>query len=59
MTEIQLKTIVDRLEKQSTTGTDGDEFTIKNGIKVSKFSKEPMEIGCWRRIETKSIRSIH
>jgi hypothetical protein len=27
------------------TGTDGDEFTIKDGIKVSKFSKEAMEIG--------------
>ena len=31
--------------KESTTGTDGDEFTIKDGIKVSKFSKEAMEIG--------------
>ncbi len=40
MTEIQLKNIVDRLG-----GTDGDEFTIKDGIKVSKFSKEAMEIG--------------
>ena len=39
MTEIQLKNIVDRLGKESTTGTDGDEFTIKEGIKVSKFSK--------------------
>ncbi len=45
MTEIQLKNIVDRLGKESTTGTDGDEFTIKEGIKVSKFSKEAMEIG--------------
>jgi hypothetical protein len=27
------------------TGTDGDEFTIKDGIKVSKISKEAMEIG--------------
>ncbi len=45
MTEIQLKNIVDRLGKESTTGTDGDEFTIKDGIKVSKFSKEAMEIG--------------
>jgi hypothetical protein len=27
------------------TGTDGDEFTVKDGIKVSKFSKEAMEIG--------------
>ncbi len=45
MTEIQLKNIVDRLGKESTAGTDGDEFTIKDGIKVRKFSKEAMEIG--------------
>jgi hypothetical protein len=45
MTEIQLKNIVDRMGKEFTTGTDGDEFTIKDGIKVSKFSKEAMEIG--------------
>jgi hypothetical protein len=45
MTEIQLKNIVDRLGKESVTGTDGDEFTIKDGIKISKFSKEVMEIG--------------
>ncbi len=45
MTEIQLKNIVDRMGKESTTGTDGDEFTIKDGMKVSKFSKEAMEIG--------------
>ena len=45
MTEIQLKNIVDRLGKETVTGTDGDEFTIKDGIKVSKFSKEAMEIG--------------
>ena len=45
MTEIQLKNIVDRLGKESVTGTDGDEFTIKDGVKVSKFSKEAMEIG--------------
>ncbi len=45
MTEIQLKNIVDCLGKESTTGTDEDEFTIKDGMKVSKFSKEAMEIG--------------
>jgi hypothetical protein len=45
MTEIQLKNIVDRLGKDSVTGTDGDEFTIIDGVKVSKFSKEAMEIG--------------
>ncbi len=27
------------------TGTDGDEFTVKDGIRISKFSKEAMEIG--------------
>ncbi len=57
MTEIQLKNIVDRLGKETVTGTDGDDFTIKDGIKVSKFSKEAMKIGfdvnktpCWRRL---------
>jgi hypothetical protein len=45
MTEIQLKNIVDRLGKESVTGTDGDEFTTKDGIKISKFYKEAMEIG--------------
>jgi hypothetical protein len=45
MTEIQLKNIVDRLGKESVTGTDGSEFTIKYGIKINKFSKEAMEIG--------------
>jgi hypothetical protein len=45
MTEIQLKNIVDRLGKESVTGTDGDEFIIKDGVKISKFSKEAMEIG--------------
>ena len=45
MTEIQLKNIVDRLGKETVTGTDGDEFTIKDGNKVSKFSKEAIEIG--------------
>ncbi len=45
MTEIQLKNIVDRLGKESVTGTDGDEFIIKDGIKISKFAKEAMEIG--------------
>ena len=27
------------------TGTDGDEFTVKDGIRISKFSMEAMEIG--------------
>jgi hypothetical protein len=32
-------------KKEAVTGTDGDEFTIKDGIKVSKFSEEAMEKG--------------
>jgi hypothetical protein len=32
MTEIQLKNVVNRLGKESVTGTDGDEFTIKDGV---------------------------
>ena len=38
MTEIQLKNIVERLWKDTVTGTDGDEFTVKDGIRISKFS---------------------
>ncbi len=44
MTEIQLKNIVERLGKDTVTGTDGDEFTVKDDIRISKFSKEAMEI---------------
>jgi hypothetical protein len=45
MTEIQLKNVVDRLGKESVTGTDGDEFTIKDGVRIIKLSKEAIEIG--------------
>jgi len=45
MTEIQLKNIVDRMGSDPDTKTDGDETTIKDGNKISKFSKEAMEIG--------------
>ena len=45
MTEIELKNIVERLGKDTVTGTDGDEFTVKDGNRISKFSKEAMEIG--------------
>jgi hypothetical protein len=45
MTEIQLKNIVDRMGSDPDTKTDGDETTIKNGNRISKFSKEAMEIG--------------
>jgi hypothetical protein len=37
---VTLKNIVERLGKDTVTGTDGDEFTIKDGIRISKFSKE-------------------
>jgi hypothetical protein len=45
MTEIQLKNIVDRMGADPDTKTDGDETTIKDGHRISKFSKEAMEIG--------------
>jgi len=45
MTEIQLKNIVDRMGSDPDTKTDGDETTIKDGNRISKFSKEAMEIG--------------
>ncbi len=45
MTEIQLKNIVDRMGFDLDTKTDGDETTIKDGDRISKFSKEAMEIG--------------
>ncbi len=45
MTEIQLKSIVDRMGADPDTKTDGDETTVKDGIRISKFSKEAMEIG--------------
>ncbi len=45
MTEIQLKNIVDRMGADPDTKTDGDETTIKDGLRISKFSKEAMEIG--------------
>ena len=45
MTEIQLKNIVYRMDADPDTKTDGDETTIKDGVRISKFSKEAMEIG--------------
>jgi hypothetical protein len=45
MTEIQLKNIVDRMGADPDTKTDGDETTVKDGIRISKFFKEAMEIG--------------
>ncbi len=59
MTEIQLKNIMDRLGKETVTGTDGDEFTIKDGIKVSKFSKEAMKIGFDVSEEGIKARRVH
>jgi hypothetical protein len=37
MTEIQLKNVVDHLGKESVTGTDGDEFTIKDGVRIKQI----------------------
>ena len=46
MSEIQLRRIVDRLAKTtSTQETDGDELMQKNGKTVSKFSKEAIHLG--------------
>ena len=45
MTEIQLKNIVDRMGADPDTKTDGDETTVKDGVRISKFSKEAMEVG--------------
>jgi hypothetical protein len=45
MTEIQLKNIVDRMGADPDTKTDGDETTIKDGVRISKLSKEAMEVG--------------
>ena len=46
MTEIQLRRIVDRLSRaKATQETDGDEVMQKDGVTVSKFSKEAILLG--------------
>ncbi len=48
MTEIQLKRIVDRTnQEQANQLSDGDEIEImiKDGVSISKFSKEAMGLG--------------
>ncbi len=46
MTEIQLRRIVDRTNQaEGSQLSDGDELMIKNGISISKFSKEAMGLG--------------
>jgi hypothetical protein len=45
MTEMQLKNIVDRMGADPDTKTDKGETTIKDGVRISKFSKEAMKIG--------------
>ena len=46
MTEIQLRRIVDKMKFQEEgQATDGDEFTMKDGKSISKFSQEAMELG--------------
>jgi hypothetical protein len=45
MTEIQLRRIVDRVAlNKSEAVTDGDETMIKNGVTISKFSKESIHL---------------
>ena len=46
MTEIQLKNIVERLQKdEKDTKTDGDETMVKNGVTISKFSCDALGLG--------------
>ncbi len=46
MTEIQLKRIVDSTnQEQGYQLSDGDEIMIKDGVSISKFSKEAMGLG--------------
>jgi hypothetical protein len=46
MTETQLKRIDDRTnQEQGNQLSDGDEIMIKDGISISKFSKEAMGLG--------------
>ena len=46
MTEIQLRRIVDRTNQaEGKQLSDGDELMIKNGVSISKFSKEAMGLG--------------
>jgi hypothetical protein len=46
MTEIQFKNIVERLKSdEKETKTDGDETMVKNGVIISKFSFEALELG--------------
>jgi hypothetical protein len=46
MTEIQLKRIVDRTnQEEGKRLSDGDEIMVKDGVSISKFSKEAMGLG--------------
>jgi len=46
MTEIQLRRIVDRVAlNKSEAVTDGDETMVKDGVTISKFSKESIHLG--------------
>ncbi len=46
MTEIQLKNIVERLKNNAKeTNTDGDETMVKNGVTISKFSFQALDLG--------------
>ena len=46
MSEIQLRGIVDKMAREaSSQGTDGDEVMTKNGVVISKFSRDALETG--------------
>ncbi len=46
MSEIQLRAIVQNMDKQGTDQqTDGDEIMVKDGVTISKFFREALEVG--------------
>jgi hypothetical protein len=50
MSEIQLRAIVQNMEKQGADQqTDGDEIMVKDGMTISKFSREEGSIGRWKQ----------
>ena len=46
MSEIQLRNIVQNMDRQGADQqTDGDEIMVKDGVFISKFSREALEVG--------------
>ncbi len=46
MSEIQLRAIVQNMDKyRAGQQTDGDEVMVKDGVTISKFSREALEVG--------------